>query len=453
MKFVRNPLFIFLALVVAVVGTYYFINRSSKDRHSDRMNVILLSLDTLRSDRLGTHGYTRTTSPFLDSLAARSTMFEHAVTPAPWTLPAHVSLLTGMYPSAHGVSLSKGQSIGPETHLLAELMQQNGYRTFGYVAGGYLGKRFGFPRGFETYYVNSAERDQETQGFQKVLKLAREKLLSIQSQPSPFFMFLHTYTVHCPYSPPEPYASMFNSEGAEEVNPHYCGKKYNKLPGFNKNNALYLSDRYDGSVRFLDTLLKDFFGQLEHDGILDNTMIVIVSDHGDEFYEHGRIGHGESLHRELLMVPLIVHGPGFAHRRVSEPVSLVDVFPTILDATGIKVAEQNQGRSLLDLLKGGKELPPRLQFSELDYDALLRSLINPLSDHYILDLESDKAKFYDLVSDWPEVNNLADSIPDQLADRKAELKKLTQGMKRHSAGSVDSTTQEHLEQLKTLGYL
>ncbi len=449
--------YVWKLLAVALVGLgigagAFYLHKSGTPRRS-HPNLLLISLDTLRADRLGAYGYPRATSPFLDSLAKRSVLFEHAVTAAPWTLPSHVTLLTGMYPSAHGVSYGKGERIGDDTQLLAEILQKQGFRTFGYVAGGYLGKRFGFPRGFESYYVNSTERDQESQGFGRVLKMAREKLLSVKDDPNPYFMFLHTYTVHCPYSPPEPYFGMFQSAGAEKVDPHHCGRKYNGMPNFNANKALYLSDRYDGSVRFLDELLKDFFATIENDGALDDTIVVIVSDHGDSFYEHGRIGHGESLHKELLMVPLIIYGPQFAPRRVSEPVSLVDVFPTLLEALGFPVANQNQGRSLVSLLNGGREMPPQLMFAELDHDALLRSLINPLSDHFILDLQSDSPLFYDLVGDPNEQQNIAATVPDQIKSRRETLKKLMQGFHRRSTGTEDPAAQEHLEQLKTLGYL
>lgn len=446
---------VLLVLVALILGAVVFGKRliTIERPQRGRPNILLFSLDTLRADRLGTYGYSRATSPFLDSLAAQGTIFENAVAPAPWTLPSHVSLFTGMYPSSHGVTLAKGQRIGDQTELFAEILKRHGYQNYAYVAGGYLGKRFGFPRGFETYYANSTERDRESEGFAKVLKMAHQKLLSLKEDPAPDFMFLHTYTVHCPYSPPEPYASMFKSEGAETINTNHCGKVFNAMPDFNSQKALFISDRYDGSVRFLDTLLKDFFEKLKADNLLENTIVVIISDHGDSFYEHGEIGHGRSLHRELLMIPMIFVGPGIEARRISEPVSLVDVFPTILEALSLPVAAQNQGRSLLPLLRGEREKPAELVFSELDHDALLRSLINPLSDHFILNLETDEAKFYDLVSDPTEQRNLAASIPDQILGRKSMIKKIMQGFRRFEAGPVDSATQEHLEQLETLGYL
>ncbi|MBN8549025.1 MAG: sulfatase [Deltaproteobacteria bacterium] len=442
-----------LAAAIAIVAAVFFFLKISAPRPSDKPNLILISLDTLRADRLGTYKYSRATSPFLDSWASGAAVFEHAVTAAPWTLPSHVSIFTGLYPTSHGVNEAKKRSIGESTELFTEILQRNGYQNFAYVAGGYVGKRYGFARGFDSFIYNSGERSNKARGFPRTVTMALEKLEK-RDPSKPFFLFLHTYAVHCPYTAPEPYRDMFNSPDAEPIDTSRCDR-FNGKEGFTKGHAQFLSDRYDGSVRFVDDTLKTLFEGLEKQGVKDNTFIIITSDHGESFLEHGRIGHSESLYKELLMVPLIVSGPGIKPQRISEAVNLVDIFPTVLDLLGFPASTQPDGHTLAALLHGQQESfsRPPYQLSELHRGKMLRSLIDPVDEHFILDLETNTAQLFKLPVDPLETKDLATSMPDRISEWRSILDRLSKGLHERPTGKMDPATKEQIEQLKTLGYL
>lgn len=450
-KFARNFLIAAVSLVLIAVGVWAV---AGKGNRPVRPNLIFISLDTLRADRLGAYGYTRPTSPYLDAWAASSAVFEHAISAAPWTLPSHVSMLTGLYPSSHGVNKAKERGIGTVMEYLPEILKNSGYHTHALTAGGYVSERYGFGRGFESFYFNRGEDVSEARGFPYTIKLAREKLASLD-RARPFFLFLHTYAVHCPYNPPPPYDTMFVSAGAQPIESDRCNRYYNEKAGFTAQNALYLSDRYDGSVRYLDTQIEQLFTWLKEDGLFDNTVIVVTSDHGEEFFEHGRIGHKKSLYRELLEIPLIISGPGIKPQRISESVNTVDLFPTILDLLGLPPSQQPDGHSLYSLLHGEQEKfsRPPYQYSELHHGGRLRSLFDPKVEHFILDLKSGVPMLFDSAKDPLEQQNIAPQSYDRIAEWKSVLDRISKGLIERPTGKVDPATKEQLEQLKTLGYL
>lgn len=454
----RRPryLLILLLFVAVMAGAVVILRQSGAPAAQSAQrspNVILISLDTLRADRLGAYGYGRPTSPFLDELAARGVLFEHAVSPAPWTLPSHLSIFTGLYPGSHGVNTAAEKRVGDEVKLLTEILREHGYRTFGFHGGGYVGERYGFERGFETYQKSEADKGDGKRGFPALLNTALTTLDTLAPEES-FFLFLHTYAVHCPYAPEEPYASMFVTPGAVHADPRYCGVRSKKLGKITKEQALYLSDRYDGSIRQADEDLKRFFGALDSRGKLANTLVIVLSDHGEEFLEHGRIGHQESLYKELLMVPLIISGPGISHRRVEQPVNLVDVFPSLLELLGIADSPAVDGHSFTPLLLGAAERADgELQFSELERGKRLRSLIDPRREHFIHDLESAGSELFDLRTDPLELYDLGAAHPQRVDALRDELRTRMQRQTKRETEETDSASPEHLEQLKTLGYL
>ncbi|MBN8549029.1 MAG: sulfatase [Deltaproteobacteria bacterium] len=447
-----------LLLLVVAAGLLYLGYRAVLGRTastaSSRPNLIFISLDTLRADRLGVYGYERPTSPFLDSWASGAAVFEHAVSTAPWTLPSHVTMLTGLYPSSHGVNKAKQRGIGTVMEYLPEILHKQGYQTFAFTGGGYVSERYGFGRGFDAFVFNHGEDISEARGFPYTIKMAQEKLAAMD-RTKPYFLFLHTYAVHCPYDPPAPYGTMFSTPGAEPVEYTKCNKYYNLQDGFTAAKALYLSDRYDGSIRYLDTQIEKLFTDLRKEGFLDNTYIVITSDHGEEFFEHGRIGHKKSLHKELLLVPLIISGPGIKAQRVNESVSNADLFPTILQLLGLPPSKQPDGHSLFALMHGQQEefSRPPYQYSELHHAGKLRSLFDPEVEHFILDLKTNIPLLYDSKNDPREANNIANARPDRILEWRSILDRLSKSLYERPTGSVDPATKEQLEQLKTLGYL
>jgi len=306
--------------------------------------VLLVSIDTLRADRLGCDGYSRDTSPALDRLAReRAVRFEHAVAEAPWTLPSHVTMLTGLHPLTHGVRQPDEQP-GEEVELLAERLARRGYYSFAVTDGGWLSEPWGFARGFDSFHAQDLDIDQAVE---KVLEYVR-----FRNDKGPWFGFLHTYDVHCPYDPPAPYAGRFVSPDAEPVEvAGRCGNPDFNAMGLSAGQARYLSDRYDEDVRRVDDALGSLLAAFDALDLWRDTVLIVTADHGEEFGEHGQIGHERTLEPEVLSIPLLVVAPGFEPAVRPEVVGLADLVPTVLELAGAGAARVD-GRSLVPLLSG-----------------------------------------------------------------------------------------------------
>ncbi len=439
-----------IVLFFSVLGLWSCQSGSSQKKLP---NIILLSIDTLRADRLGAYGYKRPTTPNIDAFAKESSVFLNAVTAAPWTLPSHLSMLTGLYPSVHGVSRSRGQRLAKDIPLLAEVLKKQGYKNFAYTAGGYLSAAYGFDRGFDEYFPKKHRKLSGDKGFNSTISRTQARIEEFHGK-EPFFIFMHTYDVHCPYTPPEPYFSQFKSEGAEFITPNRCGNpSYNNM-NLTPANGLFLSDRYDGAVRWVDDLFGNFFRFLKEKNILEDTVVIITSDHGEEFFEHGRIGHQSSLYRELLMVPLIVKVPGASAREIKSHVNVVDIYPTILALAGVEMERKMDGISLLDFVKGDRaDIPFRsFEFSENDRVVTLRSSI-AADSHFIWNLETGKGSLFDFMSDPLEKLDQAEKKVAEAKAAEVRLAEFLKNMSKHDVEEASDDEPEHLEHLKALGYL
>ncbi|MBI3820925.1 MAG: sulfatase [Planctomycetes bacterium] len=325
-------------------------------------NVILITIDTLRADHLGCYGYKRTTTPFLDSIAADGTRFADASAAATWTKPSTATILTGLYPSRHG-ALYHGSSLNtPENKkTLAETFQEKGFVTAGFVSNPNVKKIFKFDRGFDEFFDSPVEdtltqaafRDSIFGGVLKELtryqfnwkyqndcvEINRNALAWLDANHAEkFFLYLHYIDPHEPYSPPDAYEKQFAQNRGMVLH--------------NERKRLVGVDLYDGEIRYTDDNLKILSDRLRSHGILDNTIIIVTSDHGEEFFEHGTLGHGFSLYQEVAHVPLLMRGPGIPKGAVlNNPVSLVDLAATVLDVAGTSITELGDGKSLAPLLK------------------------------------------------------------------------------------------------------
>lgn len=354
-------------------------------------NVLLISLDTLRADRLEAFGYDRPTSPNLSAFASRGVVFERARSQSSQTAPSHASLFTSQYASAHRVVNVHGAN--PKVHLLpagattlAEVVSSAGVETAGFVSGGNLTRKMGMDRGFDTWDENLDDISDRI-----------DALLRWMMAPDrgPFFAVLHTYQVHAPYIPPKDVYPEF-------VDPAYQGplrsrfEKYLDLPmkdtwaaavgpeywegmlEFDEDDVGFLSDLYDAEIRYVDQQLRRLFQAIHDDQeLFQETAIIVLSDHGEEFKDHGKYQH-DQLFEELVHVPLIVRLPPPLERsgavgRVSTPVELLDVAPTVAELLGVEDESAGwTGRSLAPLMEtpgavpGGWELRPT--FSELVVD-------------------------------------------------------------------------------------
>jgi arylsulfatase A-like enzyme len=302
-----------------------------------RPNLILISIDTLRADHLGAYGYERDTDPFLrKSFATEGAVFERAVAAASTTGPSHMTMFTSLDPVVHGVlpTANFGTTLPRGIVTLAEVLAAEGYDTGAVTENGPLGPQRGFARGFADF-DESVDADGGTSGHvEKTLIKARAWLERNRGRRT--FLFVHTYEVHAPYTPPDVYADLF------EPGPAHPGRPPEWDPVL-----------YDREIRHTDDQLREFFAQLEREGLDGDTIVVITSDHGEAFLEHGFLGHGPDLHQEILSVPLMLRGPGIpAGLRVAAPVGLVDLMPTLLDLAGAPPVHGVMGRSLAPLLRG-----------------------------------------------------------------------------------------------------
>jgi len=349
---------VLLGGLVLVRGTSLVIG----DADDLRPNILLISIDTLRADHLASYGYGRETAPNLEAFVEGALRFDNAFTNHPWTLTSHATMLTGMLPSAHGVGRTRG--LDPSVATLAGLMSDGGYETFGVVdKNEWLNPRYGYARGFRRYKRLDGDATPKV-----------EELLDCiddHDGTGPFFGFAHFYDVHSdweklPYDSDPRDQSRFagwytgDFDGCDEE--LGCASTYlvalnargEKLTG---DDLRYVQDLYDAGIATLDRKLGKLFRGLEERGILDNTIVILTADHGEEFFEHGQALHGQH-YDECLHVPLFIRVPDGVHgTSTDELVGTVDVTPTILDFAGIlkDAPDQLQGRSLAPLAVGTPE--------------------------------------------------------------------------------------------------
>jgi arylsulfatase A-like enzyme len=321
-------------------------------REEARPNVILVSLDTLRAQSLGTYGYGRDTAPFLDQLARDGTLFEHAIAPAATTGPSHMSLFTGLYPPQHGLVTGMSWK-SPAVETLAALLRSRGYHTAAFTENGFLIRDRGFTEGFATYTENTGDsgRIMAAEG-EATLTFSQARGWLERNRRVPFFLFVHTYEVHFPYRPPEDYATAFADD---------------ELPGQPERPMLrqWRTD-YDREIRVVDDELRRLFATIREQRLEGSTIVIILSDHGEEFGEHGGWQHGATVYEELLRVPLVFWGPGRipAGRRHAGQVSLIDVAPTVLDLVDAEVPEAMAGKSLAPTITADAPIAERHIFAE-----------------------------------------------------------------------------------------
>jgi len=319
------------------------------------VGLILISLDTLRADHLSCYGYHRTTSPAMDLLASEGALFLEAISTSSWTLPAHVSLLFSADCVHHRV-MAADDRIPGNLVALTEILNQNGFVCGAITGGGFVSPKYGFARGFDFYneaegsvnFINSAEL---------VFKAARSWLEN--NLDKDFFLFLHTYQIHSPYHSPDPYGRTFLYPGSSfnEINvEHYVGGKGGIFRPLSIEERENIIDLYDGEIRYTDeALIGPLIKWLKDKGIFDRMLIILTSDHGEEFYEHGAWVHGAHLYQESIRIPLIIKFPRgiFKGEKIDKIVRITDIAPTILEALNLEKAQPDSwdGRSLFPLLR------------------------------------------------------------------------------------------------------
>ncbi|HJQ85550.1 MAG TPA: sulfatase, partial [Candidatus Binatia bacterium] len=319
-------------------------------------NLVVIVIDTLRADRLGPWGSTRGLSPFLDSVAARGVVFRRAYAQSSWTDPSVASLVTSRYQSQHGF-IGFGSVLADHELTLAEVLKERGYGTAGFSANGLLSRKAGFAQGYETYEAHWLRRLQGPDGKvrwqnETAERINRETLAWIDARAGsgargPAFLYLQYVEPHTPYDPPP---ELLDRVLAGRPRPDLAKVQQTYFRGvvepLSADELRAVEDCYDATVMDVDARIRELFDGLAARGFLDHAVVVITSDHGEEFKDHGFMGHGGTLYEELIHVPLIVLPSAPEHAEVDDIVSLVDVAPTLLAVAGIPVPASFEGRSL-----------------------------------------------------------------------------------------------------------
>ena len=427
-------------------------------------NVLLVSLDTLRADHLELYGYERETAPTLARLAAESVVFERALSQAPKTAPSHMTMMTGRYPSAHGVRNLTGepqQALSESIPLMAGILAQAGYRTAAFTGGGHIGETLGFDRGFARFVARGW-----------AIRRGRRWLENRSVEFPPFFLFLHTYSIHDPYVPPEDF-QIFNPPGYEGDIISNRGELaraagdswkaqhrlyWDRVDGNSAADLARLEALYDAAILTTDARLRRLLETLESKGLLDTTLLIVVSDHGEEFQDHGGFLH-TTLYEENLRVPLLMRfpgraGPALAGRRIQSTVSLVDLLPTVLDVLGLEGPTDMQGRSLLPFLEEEPEEEDSVVLSEWPGGGA--RAVQQGRWKLIVGADGEQ-ELYDLIDDPTEQRNLIDRETHHAHRLRRLLSRMMQDndrlLRQASPGESLELDDEVREQLEALGYL
>lgn len=405
-------------------------------------------LDTLRADHLGYMGYERPTSPALDKFASESLRFRYAITSAPWTPPAVASMFTGLYSASHGMMPPSGRELAKKTssilsenhNTMAEIFSSAGYHTIGITPNPWLKPEFQFNQGFKDFVF---ELDARADVINKI------GLAHLDSRPAnqPFFLYLHYLDPHRPYTPPAPYDTMFT------------GPLQNAKFSY-KKGVLKALNLYDGEIRFLDDQLGQLFSELRSRGLWENTVIVIISDHGEQFLERGEMGHGNQLFNEEVHVALLLKVPGIPAADVEEVVSPVDILPTLVSISGIDGQNTiKQGVSLID----NEKLKSRIGvLSEIRRDHSQKAITRNDRVRLIMDYPPSSEQdikptpkllgVYDYKADPRERTQL--QAPEIVSELRRQFVELNQSIKLAESGTKEtSLPDETLKQLGTLGYM
>jgi len=421
--------------------------------------VILISVDTLRPDMLGAYGYDRPTSPTMDAFAEDGVLFENAVSVAPWTLPAHGSMLTGMYPRHHG-AVTDRNSLRPDVPTLSEILSQNGFFTAAFTNSTYLMDRFGFDRGnnYFEYVLESQQAREPGEVFAKAMSW-----LSSRQSGQPFFLFVHDYSAHSDYKSLPEFEEMFVKpyEGIANGSTEQLVFLRSSDIDLREQDGEHLIELYISGVRQLDSEIEKFLAYLKESQLDRDTLVILVSDHGEGFLEHGSVLHGETQYDELLRVPLMLRGPGVPKgERYAQAVSLIDLVPTVFSLLGLSEPEQGfhwDGMDLSRLWRSAETaiFDERVLFSEADHHYLEEPDLFRSARHkgmkLILDRRTQKTLLFDLSTDPGEHEDVSEQHPEVVAFLREQLEVFDQSSEQSEP--LPELSEEDRKRLEALGYI
>lgn len=420
-------------------------------------NVILVSIDTLRADHVGSYGYAKETTPSIDTFRRDAAQFDEAIAHAPSTLPSHASMLTSLLPSHHGASVANSFALDPGAITLAEILKAEGYDTASFNGGIQLDPIYGLDRGFDVY---AAARPSVALAellvdpidmFDHTVDAAIDWIGA--HRDAPFFLFLHTYELHHPYTPSPEFLALFEAEydGAlpRSISVDLLRRINDGKVELEAGDLAHIISTYDAELRSVDAAFGRFIDFLRDEGLYDDAIIVLTSDHGEEFGEHGFVGwHSHTLFDELLRVPLIVKLPGMEHAgaSVDSQVRGIDIAPTILDTLEVDVPTSFEGTSLRGPLTGSAEVP--------EYAVSRKDL--PVSEDFA-SIRTPEWKWfpghlYHIAKDALETKNAAKTHEPVAAALKTKLDELRSD-RPTPPPNVVKPDEELLEKLRALGYI
>jgi arylsulfatase A-like enzyme len=496
---IRQAAAVAAMLAAAVGASLYYDNdvvlgglANVKPGAADAPNIVLITMDTVRADHLPLYGYSRNTAPNLSAFAAHATVYKHAVAVSNMTLATHASLFTGLYPSAHGAHYDPprnpaGRPLGSNFPVVAAMLARRGYATMAVVANhGYLNPYYGLDRGFDVYdarqpvpvlhsaarlhlrngvrkflgwFMYTAEFDILTRRAEEINETAFKLIGQAKQRQAPLFLFLNYMDAHGPYVPPAPYDRMFPGRLSD-----FSERRYERMQRevmqlkrpITPREREHLISQYDGGIAYLDSRLGRLFARLKERGLYDDAMIVVTSDHGEEFGDRNSLDHGISVYHDEVNVPLIIKYPRQSEgRAVDEMVSQIDVAPTLLEAAKVPKPASFLGQSLNQPIAPGRYLyseafPPDLSAR---WDPRFRRTQRAVYEDFEKFIESStgERELYDLRADPEERSDAYREKAQLAASMQLTLEQWLSHQPKFTHGTA--TPEQVLQQLKSLGYV
>lgn len=418
-------------LIIQVLLIILLVAGCADRRTPPGINVLLITLDTTRADRIGAYGFDGIRTPVIDRLASEGVLFKNAYTSVPLTLPAHCTLMTGLYPPGHGVRNNGNYVLPAETSTIAEILSEKGYATAAFIGSFVLDSQFGLSQGFETYYDSFKGEEKEERGYFAYIERSGGEISDLacdwlESGSSPFFLWLHYYDPHYPYNPPAPFDELYEQP-------------------------------YIGEIAYTDSCLGRVVRKLDEQDLLGRTLIIVTSDHGESLGEHGELSHGHFLYNASIRVPLIMRFPERlpAGVEVDDFVSLADVLPTVCDILDLKIPRAAQGISLMPQIKG----------EEREGRPIYMETLAPLENFgwsEIIGVLNDNWKYFRVTN--PELYNIEDDPGERINLYKKEpskvsaMESLLRGLESELALDYGETAPSEMDsetraKLESLGYV
>ena len=443
-----------MVLVLALLttlGVILIFSRSTMFRATDGVevplcpgcNVIVILIDTLRADHLPCYGYERDTAPTICALAEEGILFRNMFSNSPSTKTSVASLFTSMFPSQHKSIFNK-DVLNDEVITMAEILAEHGYNTYAVNGNPVIKVGFNYDQGFGTWKDN----------FTRAARRDRVIFDSLGSYEQPFFLYLHYMDPHSPYTAPGDYSKFFNADydgavkGRNELDVSYFESRPDELE--------QLTALYDNEIRFVDHRIGELFERLKEAGLYEDSVIILLADHGEGFLDHGQFSHSNGLYTELIDVPLIIRPPNQDKMVVDTPVQTVDILPTLLSMLGIDVDHQFMGRPIFSLI-GSDEKRPIISEQLRRQGRQRIPQVALIVENYklIKQLTTDDYVLFDMREDPMERENVIDSVPTakELIEKLDFLLEANASMYVGIEEKKTTLDAETIQQLKELGYI